>query len=1093
MRHKLVIFALLLFCSPLLNAQNSCQPSRELISEGIELYDNGNYLDALNKFKQVHPSDTAANTAIYEQGLSLLALERYEESLDLFKSLITPDYDSRDQALINLATAYDGLDQKDSALHYYDIAISDFPYNYNAYFNRAITLMSMERGDEAVADLKMAISMNPNHSSSHYYLGLLAATEGKLTQALMSWSIFLFLEPDTQRSNSVIQLMDQMAGGTWDVEPEGVTLSAKGEDNFKELDLIIDQRVALDKKYKFPYKKIDIDVTRQVYLLFKEVKYDKGDKGFWMQTYVPIMEMIRNQNKIEDALYTQMVTVGRFESTVKKKFPAIRSFVEWYYKEFTTSLTRRVFPTTDGDKEVDVVYYNSGLVYGAVTLKNGILVGDAEFYTTSGGLMSKGSYDSSGNQTGLWKFYNTSGTISREVNLKDGSWHGKFISYNPNGTYGVIGNMDMDALDGLVIYYSENGAKTAEVSFEQGKQNGPLTTYYYSGGKKMEAILVDGAKNGEVTRFYPDGQISEKGEWKDDFFNGKVIAYFPDGSVMSEGSYIEGELDGEYVSYHPNGEVHTKAKYSEGVLIGKSETFYMNGSIASRTINDEEKNLTGTYYEFDFDGNEVSTNEFKKDEVVAYTEKDQAGNILAEGKKKGGKFLFEGYRGDGIKTSEGYYKPGDEGKTGTWKFYNENGILSSEIDYDDNAVDGRYVTYFMDGTKSYEATYVNDEPDGEVKWYHRNGNLKRVGSYSNGIECGAWYEYYPDGKTVEGEYYYSDGVIRGWKKTYDANGVLSSMRHVDGDALLGIKYFDSEGKEYFSFKTEEGEYSITVPWPNGEKQAELHYTNFLLNGTQTWYYPDGQISAQGEYLNGDVHGPWKKYHFNGQLSQEGTYVLGDRTGVWKNYHSNGKVSDKDIYLNGVQIDRTVSYYDNGKKSTDIELFEGEYHGVAKYYAYDGTLQMVRKYYNGNFYAVGSADANGNGTDFVDVENETGDFETKFANGKTSRVYAVNQGLFQGPYIKYFPNGQLQEEQVYLDDERDGQFKKYYPSGKLKYACDYTKGVRDGKEVWYYENGKLKRERTWQNDEISGEEVYYDSKGNPEQTVIWRATIIIDIQ
>ena len=76
----------------------------------------------------------------------------------------------------------------------------------------------------------------------------------------------------------------------------------------------------------------------------------------------------------------------------------------------------------------------------------------------------------------------------------------------------------------------------------------------------------------------------------------------------------------------------------------------------------------------------------------------------------------------------------------------------------------------------------------------------------------------------------------------------------------------------------------------------------------------------------------------------------------------------------------------------------------------------------------------------------------------SSVSVQSQKKFKnGPYQKYYKNGQLKTSGQYLNNEKVGNWKGFYETGELKSTYSYTKGEADVERKSYFKNGKIKTE------------------------------------
>ena len=72
----------------------------------------------------------------------------------------------------------------------------------------------------------------------------------------------------------------------------------------------------------------------------------------------------------------------------------------------------------------------------------------------------------------------------------------------------------------------------------------------------------------------------------------------------------------------------------------------------------------------------------------------------------------------------------------------------------------------------------------------------------------------------------------------------------------------------------------------------------------------------------------------------------------------------------------------------------------------------------------------------------------------------NPNKKDGPWVAYYPNGQLWAEGTYKDGELDGPYVSYYENGQLEKQGTYKDGKEYGPWVYYHENGQLWKEGTY---------------------------------
>ncbi len=82
------------------------------------------------------------------------------------------------------------------------------------------------------------------------------------------------------------------------------------------------------------------------------------------------------------------------------------------------------------------------------------------------------------------------------------------------------------------------------------------------------------------------------------------------------------------------------------------------------------------------------------------------------------------------------------------------------------------------------------------------------------------------------------------------------------------------------------------------------------------------------------------------------------------------------------------------------------------------------------------------------------------SGSLKSEFKIEQGVYEGPFKYYYPDGKTYQEGVNIAGEIEGELKTYYPNGALKETVTMAKTVENGPFVEYYDNGKLKAKGTY---------------------------------
>ena len=79
-------------------------------------------------------------------------------------------------------------------------------------------------------------------------------------------------------------------------------------------------------------------------------------------------------------------------------------------------------------------------------------------------------------------------------------------------------------------------------------------------------------------------------------------------------------------------------------------------------------------------------------------------------------------------------------RTGLWKTWFEKGNISSEIEYDQDLMNGKYTIYYENHVVKRTGKCINGERDGVWYDYNDNGELILTTLYKDGVEV-RWNNY----------------------------------------------------------------------------------------------------------------------------------------------------------------------------------------------------------------------------------------------------------------------------------------------------------------------------------------------------------------
>ncbi len=217
------------------------------------------------------------------------------------------------------------------------------------------------------------------------------------------------------------------------------------------------------------------------------------------------------------------------------------------------------------------------------------------------------------------------------------------------------------------------------------------------------------------------------------------------------------------------------------------------------------------------------------------------------------------------------------------------------------------------------------------------------------------------------------------------------------------------------------------------------------NGIARFYYPNGQVSSEGNMRDGKPDGFWKTYYTTGIIKSEGLRVNHELDSTWTFFNQAGDVIQRIDYKYGKKNGYSYSYgYENSTTPVIVskELYVNDKkEGISWYYYDDGKVKDEVTWENGK--------KEGPAKEF----DESGEVVTllQYHNNyliNRERINRTNsEGVRQGSWKIFYPDGRIHKEMTYYDGQLDGLFKEYNENGNLGLVLKYDKGkiVEDRKE------------------------------------------------
>lgn len=300
-----------------------------LLKKGIALHDKGDYAGAIKIYDEILKQEPDNTEVLYEKTFSLMQQGSYQECADLCKDILKrfPDNEFNKGTYINYGTALDHLKKPEEAIKVYSEGINKYPNHYLLYFNRAVTENIYKQTDNAIADLKKAVSLNPSHTTSHLYLGLLLSSSNKIC-AMMSLSAFLMIEPEGQRAARALpQLLNIVGSNVEKKDEKNITISldyklidsaVKLQDDYRYAEVAMSMLAALDFDKKNSKKNVAEKLSEKLDMIIGVIdgKKDTPQTGFYTSFYIPFFKSLKDNGYLETACYIMCTSAD--EKDVKK-------------------------------------------------------------------------------------------------------------------------------------------------------------------------------------------------------------------------------------------------------------------------------------------------------------------------------------------------------------------------------------------------------------------------------------------------------------------------------------------------------------------------------------------------------------------------------------------------------------------------------------------------------------------------------------------------------------------------------------------------------------------------------------------------------
>ncbi len=244
-------------------------------------------------------------------------------------------------------------------------------------------------------------------------------------------------------------------------------------------------------------------------------------------------------------------------------------------------------------------------------------------------------------------------------------------------------------------------------------------------------------------------------------------------------------------------------------------------------------------------------------------------------------------------------------------------------------------------------------------------------------------------------------------------------------------------------------------YPNGKPQEISNYFEGTLNGKYLSYYANGNTKIKGYFTLGAADSTFEAYYYNGQIAEKGSYLVQPKV---KNYDTNAlnRYIENVEIITSIKTGNWIYFYENGRIMEE------------SYFKDSDTTEYIKNYFDLN------------GTKLVSDGN--GSLKSYYPSGKIKAIENISNGIKNGPYIIYKPNGEIRKKGYYSNGKMDSLWtEKFITNDKLYQKTSYRNGKKDGVFKEYTSEGNLLIDGKYLNGEKNGDWTYYYANKNVDMT------------
>jgi tetratricopeptide (TPR) repeat protein len=348
---KALIFLLWSFSIGTALAQSSDgTPLRELVKEGVRLYDAGKYDEAVAKYQQALAAAPKDETALSELALTYNELGRNAEAVAICERLVKANPNIDASVYVTYGNSLDAMKKSKQANQVSEQGLKRHPDAYSLHYNAGVAQATSNQVPASINSFQQAVALNPQHGSSHMSLGMMQLSSHARLPGMLALSRFLILEPRSARAAQRLTLLDQaMNQGVAKTGSNSISINisaealqgangkSKGPDNFgpAEMMLSVSSAAALIPPPGIPVHTAMEQFSNQfggVCRVLGELDAKQTETGFTWNYYVPYFVEMEKKGFV--LAFTYLVHASKTDDAEVQQWltehPAeVQVFQEW--------------------------------------------------------------------------------------------------------------------------------------------------------------------------------------------------------------------------------------------------------------------------------------------------------------------------------------------------------------------------------------------------------------------------------------------------------------------------------------------------------------------------------------------------------------------------------------------------------------------------------------------------------------------------------------------------------------------------------------------------------------------------------------------